>query len=92
MAAGYLSTHTARLNAVRDRHAAAFLGAFGVKLRQFWHPVAGFDVLALDAWLGTPNGQGHSMISWAAVKFGQAAADLLDTICVDEITVLDDME
>ena len=33
-----------------------FRQTFGIPLAKFWHPIFGFDVVAFDTWLGTPDG------------------------------------
>ena len=40
------------LNQNRDQ----FQQTFHISLTRFMHPLFGFDIVAFDAWLGTPDG------------------------------------
>lgn len=73
--------HLAR---VLMRHKDTFAAIFKMPMTDFWHPLYGFDVIAFDLWLGTPDGEGHSVMSYANAKFGLSAEALLDTIIADE--------
>ena len=47
---------------------------FKQSLHQFFHPLFGFDVVAFDEWLQTPDGM--STADCVIQKYGQNAADL----------------
>ena len=51
-----------------------FDATFGKPIDQFMHPLFGFDVIAFDEWLQTPDGT--STADHILNKYGQQAVDL----------------
>uniref|UniRef100_A0A6M3L880 Uncharacterized protein n=1 Tax=viral metagenome TaxID=1070528 RepID=A0A6M3L880_9ZZZZ len=62
--------HRARLSKARE-----FQTQFGTDLKQFLDPFTGFDVIAFDHWLETPDDM--STADYLKSKYGQVAHDLV---------------
>ena len=52
-----------------------FFRTFEVPLTRFMHPLLGFDVVAFDDWLGTPDGISTS--DHILAKYGEPARELV---------------
>lgn len=72
--ADLLSYHKKLLDSNRDK----FQRTFGVPLHRFMHPLFGFDVIAFDDFLKTPDGQ--STHDYLLEKFGQEADALIESL------------
>lgn len=62
------------------RYGVKFQEVFGVPLAQFMDPipVLGFDVIAFDEWLGTPDGT--STYDYLLQKYGKEAQTLIKSL------------
>jgi len=60
---------------VSPADALQFQSTFGVSVGQFHHPITGFDIIAFDANLATPDGV--STRDYITAKHGKAASDLI---------------
>lgn len=56
-------------------HSEEFSHTFGTSLFRFMHPLFGFDVIAFDKWLETPDGTSTS--DYLKVKYSGRAEELI---------------
>ena len=59
----------------KAQYGAEFQQVFGVPLYRFMHPLLGFDIVAFDKWLETPDG--ISTRDYLLKTKGQAAVTLI---------------
>lgn len=82
-----LTAYCARMKArVYDTHADAFFRVFRVPLRRFWNNLTGFDIVAFDGWLQTPDGV--NIPTHADARFGDGAGALIQQVLADEGAVV----
>jgi hypothetical protein len=60
---------------------------FGVQLKEFWHNIMGFDLLAFDDWL---NAGDRSIKDAVEEQFGDEGVTLIAKIIESEIEATDD--
>lgn len=66
------------------RYSKQFEQTFWRKLAAFMDPVGGFDVIAFDAWIQTP--EGRSTRDMVLEKYGDRAAAMLLDLIRGEVT------
>ena len=59
-------------------HRLNFRHTFGRELTAFMHPLLGFDVIAFDDYLKTPDGQ--STNDFITEKYGEAACEMIHAL------------
>jgi hypothetical protein len=72
---GEMVEHNKRL---LNQYREEFQQTFGVALSKFMHPMFGFDIVAFDSWLGTPDGT--STADYLAKTKGKKALTLVESL------------
>jgi len=57
-------------------HGQEFKKIFGLPINKFIDPMTGFDIIAFDDWLETPDGE--STRDQLIAKYGERAAELVE--------------
>ncbi len=63
-------------NQKRLLYAGLFSRTFGISIGKFWNIITGFDVIAFDEWLQTPDGTSTS--DYLDQKYGEDARKLIE--------------